>query len=420
MSNHGSDVDNSGPPELTEALDRVLIMTSTFPPESGDGTPRFILDLAKSLQPWMSVEILTPHSPGSKRADIVEGVDVKRFRYFFPSRAQILTSDSGLAANIRTSWAARLQSPFLIVAQVVALLRSVKRFRPAVVNCHWLVPQGLAAAVARTFVRFPIVLHVHAADAYLLRRIPLGGLIARFVVSRSAAVLADGSHVRSVLDNLLGYQSGASLRPMGVWSSQFEMARHADGEVPDTPDEFVLFVGRLVEKKGVEYLIRAMVSIRHPRPNMELVIIGDGPLRIDLVALADELALSAQVHFLGSQDHRVVAALMHKANVICVPSIVDSRGETEGMPTVVLEAMAAGARVVGSAVDGIPDVLRDVDNGWLVEPADQQSLAAGILAALTHPEGDVIAARGSKTAMRHDWRAVAEEYASVLQEAARG
>ena len=81
------------------------------------------------------------------------------------------------------------------------------------------------------------------------------------------------------------------------------------------------------------------------------------------------------------------------------------------------EAMAAGARVVGSEVDGIPDILKDAENGWLARPADSDDLARALLDALKHPVGDDIADAGEQTALLHDWHRVAEEYALVLDEA---
>jgi glycosyltransferase involved in cell wall biosynthesis len=124
-----------------------------------------------------------------------------------------------------------------------------------------------------------------------------------------------------------------------------------------------------------------------------------------------------KVHFLGSQPHEEIWILLRSSAVVCVPSIIDSRGETEGMPTVVLEAMAAGARVVGSEVDGIPDILKDAENGWLAQPADSDDLARALLDALEHPVGDDIADAGEQTALLHEWHRVAEEYALVLDEA---
>lgn len=240
--------------------------------------------------------------------------------------------------------------------------------------------------------------------------------MARFVVRSSSSVLADGSHVRDSLDELIGFDSGAELRPMGVWLELFQSVGKSV-DVGPLPRHYILFVGRLVEKKGVEYLIKAMPRVRDSVEGMELVIVGDGVLGAQLHALTEALGLERWVHFVGAKTHDEVAALLQRAEVATVPSIIDSRGETEGMPTVVLEAMASGARVVGTRVNGIPDVLEHAENGWLVEPKDEVSLAAGLIAAATDPRGDDVAEAGSNTAARHDWSTVGREYMEVLIEA---
>jgi glycosyltransferase involved in cell wall biosynthesis len=104
--------------------------------------------------------------------------------------------------------------------------------------------------------------------------------------------------------------------------------------------------------------------------------------------------------------------------VVVVPSIIDSRGETEGMPTVILEAMAAGKRVVASDVDGIPDVVRHGRNGWLVKPRDPISLAAGLCQALRDPD-DTRILEARKTAEHYAWPALSRRYADCLRNDAR-
>lgn len=397
----------------------MLITTSTFPYQHGDGQARFVLDLATALSSHGDVTVLAPHAPSAARREIIGAVQVGRFGYFLPRSLQRLGYGAGMRHNIEESWLARIQIPFFLIAQTFATAWVVLIRRPSVINAHWLVPQGLTSALVARVFRVPLVLHVHAADVYFLRRFKVGGGVARFVVRSSRAVLADGSHVRDALEELLGFESGARLRPMGVWQSVFSEPQDLV-DTGDVPDRFVVFVGRLVEKKGVEYLIRSMSQVREAVPDVELVIIGHGPLLGDLMNLAQDQGVAEAVHFVGSQGHDEVAGMLRQAEVACVPSIIDSKGETDGMPTVVLEAMAAGVRVVGSAVNGIPDVLSDAENGWLVQPADEQSLAKGIIAALTDPTGDAIAAAGARTALQHDWEAVAHEYWRVLEEAAVG
>lgn len=398
---------------------RVLIATSTFPLDPHDGSARFILDLAASLSSSTEVMVLAPHAPGAQRRERIGRVHIRRFRYAFPPSFQRLAYGPGMTANIDRSLVARLQVPLLLLSQFWAMMTCCIRWRPDVVNSHWLVPSGFTAALLKKVLGFKHVLHVHAADVYFLARVPAGRWVARFGVRSSDDVFADGSHVRDSLDELIGSSSGAHLRPMGVWTEAVS-ENHDRGPNDELPDRFVIFVGRLVEKKGVEYLIRALAGVREHESDLELVLIGGGPLEDDLRALASTLGLESVVHFLGPRPHPEVFAALRLAQVACVPSIVDSNGETEGMPTVVIEAMAAGARVVGSRVDGIPDVLTHAENGWLVEPADVDSLTSGLLAAVTDRNGDAISARGVQTAKRHDWAVVAEEYRAVLLRASRG
>jgi glycosyltransferase involved in cell wall biosynthesis len=317
-----------------------------------------------------------------------------------------------MAANLRGSWLARLQVPFFMIAQTIALRRLLRRTGARVVNTHWMVPQGLSAAILRRIMPIKHVLHVHAADVYLLRRLPLGRAIARFVVERADWIFADGSHVKTSLDALIDRDSGAGLRPMGVWTRGFSTT-DAPADL-QYPDGYILFVGRLVEKKGVVYLLRALHLIRTEFPNLGLVLIGGGPLERVLRLEVDQLGLQDSVTFTGPMPHQEIVRYLHGCRVSCVPSIIDSKGETEGMPTVVIEAMAAGVPVVGSDVDGIPDVLRHRENGWLANPADAEDLARKLSEALTHVSKDSISKAARRTAELHDWERVAEQYAEAI------
>lgn len=391
---------------------RILIATSTFPVALSEGGPRFVFDLAKSLTAYGTVEVLAPHAPGAEHTETWDSVRIRRFRYFWPTRIQRLAYGGGMRENMRASWLAVLQVPFLLAIQVWTVWRLTRRGQVDVVNSHWLVPQGLTTALARgRRAPFRHVLHVHAADVYLLAKLPFGGQIARFVLARSDAVLADGSHVRDALDDLAGFPSGAVLQPMGAWVEQFQ----ADVEPLATKlrPGHLAFVGRLVEKKGVVHLIRAMAAVREHAPQLGLLIIGDGPLRSDLEAEVRRLGLTDVVEFAGARSHDEVVRYLGQAGLAVVPSIIDSRGETEGMPTVVVEMMAAGLPVVGSRVNGIPDVIEHGKNGWLAEPGNPADLAEKILTGLADSKaGASEAALASARAM--DWTEVARTYAGYL------
>lgn len=146
----------------------------------------------------------------------------------------------------------------------------------------------------------------------------------------------------------------------------------------------VLFVGRLVEKKGCEYLIRAMAQLQRHLPEARLVVIGDGPRRAALEAMASQ-QLSA-CDFLGSQPHSAVKAWMNQASVLAAPSITASSGDSEGLPNVVVEAQAMALPVVGSVHAGIPEAVVDGRTGLLAAEKDVEALAAHLQVLLSQPE----------------------------------
>lgn len=135
----------------------------------------------------------------------------------------------------------------------------------------------------------------------------------------------------------------------------------------------VLFVGRLVEKKGCEYLLRAMQLVQQVHPQCELTIIGDGPLRSSLQALANELNLSCQ--FRGTQPANFVREALQKAQIFCVPSVTAANGDSEGLGMVFAEAQWMGVPVVSTMHGGIPEVVCNGATGMLVPERDYQALA---------------------------------------------
>jgi glycosyltransferase involved in cell wall biosynthesis len=327
--------------------------------------------------------------------------------------------------NMRASVLAKLQVPGYLVRQAGATRRLIREKNIDVVNAHWLVPQGLTSAWASRGGLAALVVQVHAGDVYMLRRLPVGRAIARYVVSRSAYVLAAGSHVRDTLDELLGFESGAVLRPMGADLEAFRpdaknVPPSGDVEAVEAAftDGFLFFFGRMVEKKGAIYLIRAFPAVREQYPGLGLVLIGDGPEQPRLKQEVQRLGLERSVHFLGRRPRTDIVHHLHRCRAAVVPSIIDRHGETEGMPTVIIESLAAGARVVGSAVDGIPDVITHGRNGWLCREKDPEDLAAKVLLALREPPSSPMIRHAQAAGAHHSWKGVAEDYAMHLRNAA--
>jgi glycosyltransferase involved in cell wall biosynthesis len=171
-------------------------------------------------------------------------------------------------------------------------------------------------------------------------------------------------------------------------------------------------VGRLIFNKGPQYLVEAAPEVLRARPEAEFVFVGDGPLRASLEERARQLGVSQRLTFLGTRPD--VAAILQTCHVLARPSLL------EGMPLTVLEAMACGLPVVATPVSGTAELVRDGENGLLVQPADPASLARAILRLIEDkPLREAQGRRGRHLAESgFSWDAVAARTLAVYRELA--
>lgn len=157
--------------------------------------------------------------------------------------------------------------------------------------------------------------------------------------------------------------------------------RRDDEETPT-----ILHVARLVEVKGTRYLIRAFAALAERHAGVQLVIIGDGPLKHKLQALAEQLGVGQRVRFLGAVPHPQVLEWMRRAAMLVLPSVRTATGRVEGLGMVLLEAAATGVPVVGSRVGGIPEGVIDGVTGFLAPQRDAAALAGRMADLLDDPD----------------------------------
>jgi glycosyltransferase involved in cell wall biosynthesis len=172
----------------------------------------------------------------------------------------------------------------------------------------------------------------------------------------------------------------------------------------------IVHVARLVEKKGTRYLIEAFTRVAKSDPEVELVIIGDGPLGQSLETLARSQLAGDRIRFLGTQANAMVLDRLSKAAVFCLPSVTARSGDLEGLPISILEAAAMGVPVVATLHSGIPEAVRDGENGYLVPERDVGALAE----RLAH----LLANDGLRQAMGQAARRIVEERFNLRRQTA--
>jgi len=262
------------------------------------------------------------------------------------------------------------------------LVNAVRSVRPALLHAHLGVDGAAALPLARKL-RVPLVVTFHGFDAtatdeaarargrryrvYLRRREALKREARLFIaVSRftRARMLDRGFPEDKIVLHYIGVDT-ETFRP--------------DSAVSREP--LVLFVGRLIEKKGVRHLIAAMREVQARVPEADLVIVGKGALKPELQRQARELGVRAR--FVEVATPEEVRAWMNRARVLCVPSVVAASGDAEGLPIVAMEAMAMALPIVGSTSAGLPEGVRHGTDGFLAAEGDERALASHLHALLT-------------------------------------
>ncbi|MCK5801867.1 MAG: glycosyltransferase family 4 protein [Lentisphaeria bacterium] len=227
---------------------------------------------------------------------------------------------------------------------------------------------GLLGAVAAERLDLPFSLGVHAKDVHEAKFSPdliYGRAIFVMACNRSAA-----EAVRALCPSVA---SRVHLIHHGVDLNLFPFA-----EDPLEPNPHrLLFVGRMVEKKGLDTLLKALAVLRVNRPGARLILVGDGPLRGELQCLADTLDLQNALDWRGVVTPEEVKDIMDQSDVLVMPSRVTREGDRDGIPNVVLEAMACGLPVVGTKAGSLDEALTP-ETGWPVSRDDSAELASAI------------------------------------------
>ena len=405
---------------------RVLVVTSSFPRFPGDPSGVFILSLCKELQKLgIELEVLAPHEGGCKRHEFREGIEVFRFPYFYPHRFQRLCYGAGILKNMKGSPLAFMQPPFFILAELFYAIRISRQKKFDLVHAHWSIPQGFTGLLLREFRGIPWVTSLHGSDVHGLN-LPFFRGLNKKVILGSDACTANSRATAERAKRISG-RDDIRVIPMGVDIDFFSTsAGRATGQKQNGRHaETILYAGRLIDVKGVEYLIRAFPSVLEKHANAKLLVVGSGPCKGDLVNVSERLHLQGRVVFQEPVSQEELARYYSTADVVVLPSVRTDEGETEGLGLVLLEAMACGVPVIGSATGGIPDIIKDGETGLLVQQKDSGDLAEKINRLLTEEElRRRLSERGRGFVREHfSWPAIAKSYLelfrSVLEEKGR-
>jgi glycosyltransferase involved in cell wall biosynthesis len=390
----------------------ILVLTSTFPRWANDVEPPFVFELCRRLSDAFRIHVLAPHDPGAAREETLDGMRISRFRYC-ASRWERLCYSGGILANLRRSRWRYLLVPCFLAAQTAATAHLLRKHRFDCIHAHWLIPQGLSALAARRLAGQapPLICTSHGGDLFGLNRFGLDRL-KQSVAGQSAAVTVVSRAMQRTLVQLGADPDRVQTIPMGV-----DLLHRFVPPPSPSQRAGLLFVGRLVEKKGPRYLIEAMPAILERQPRTFLRIAGDGQQRPQLEKRASELGVASRVEFLGAVDNAALPELYQRAEVVIFPSVVAGDGDREGFGLVLVEALGCECATVVTDLPAMRDIVADGRSALIVRQKDAPGIATRVIRLLGDPGlRRSIGKAGRRFVLEHfDWEPIARRYARLME-----
>jgi L-malate glycosyltransferase len=400
-------------------MSNVLVLTSSFPRREDSYEGNFIFELVRKLSSLkFKIWVLAPHFPRGKIREIWQQIVICRFLYFFPTRFERLAYGSGLLFNVSRDFFSFIGMVPFFLSELIWTLCIVNRKKINLIHTHWLIPQGLVGAIVRRLTGLPHIATVHGSDVNLIKHFRIFYSIVSFITRHSNVITVNSNYMKLQLEAIVpGSSKKIRVIPMGIDFKKFKNSSKKNFKIDYSTNHLILTVGRLIDWKGTIYLIESMNEVLHEFPDAKLAIVGTGPEEVPLRRRSIELGLEKTIIFVGNVSGKDLVAYYHSADIFVLPSI-NALGRTEALGVVLLEAMAAGCPVIGSNVGGIPDIIKDGWNGYLVPEKDPHALSEMIIKIFSYESIKIQFKENglSRVQERFSWNTISLQFLDIYHE----
>jgi glycosyltransferase involved in cell wall biosynthesis len=406
------------------------MISSSYPRHSHDYAGVFVRSLAEHLAACgHQIDVLAAEDGEVIPSDSSSQVKVHHFPYAWPKSLQLVGYGKTLHSDVKLRKSALAVAPSYFISGFIHLLALVKRNKADVIHAHWAVPTAPIGAIVARITQTPLVISVHGSDVYLLekntyvRNLAVRSLKAARTVTACSDDLRERVILAGVPDQKVvtipygvdtGLFSDSPINDTNTLSLRTELGIELDALI-------IMGLGRLVKKKGFEYLLRAIPIVKEKVPAARFVIAGDGDEKPELLRLARELDVYDSTKFPGAIAWHSVPSYLALCDIFVVPSIKDDKGNVDGLPNVLLEAMSCGKPIVGTNVAGLPSAIRDGIDGYLVNEKSPDELARAIIDILSSSQARKKMGENARQRVEDSfrWEAVAERMTEVYEAAVR-
>lgn len=388
----------------------ILFVTTSYPRFSGDLAGCFFLPLVNKLRQNFKVTVLAPSDIKVKEFD----EDIVRFRYFFFSAWQKLAYYDGIPENLSKSAYLLIQLPFLFFSLLYNIFVLGKKYDLIITN--WLLPGGFAGAIYSALSGKPHFIIEHSAGVHFLLRFPFKQILLNYILRHTDKLILVTPFLLEKLSLLLETKlTDIEIIPMGVDFDLFNVNLSVDELkikyfIPQQHSVLV-FMGRLVEIKGLDVLMRAIEGI----DNLTLIVAGHGERLQFYTEMAQKLNLN--VKFLGAVKGDNKLEILKLADIVVVPSLKLPDSRTEGAPVIIMEAMATEKIIIASRTGGISYMIQDKVNGLLFDSSDIDTLHDLIIEVLEKKDFYYnLAIQAKKSSQDYDINIIVDQYKTLIDE----
>lgn len=367
----------------------ICIFSHTFPRFRRDSVAPFMGNLARALgQLNNHIYVLVPFDPefDFKTSDKFK---IITYKYIFPARFHKLGYSRTFKLNRQLTLVTYLIAPLMFVFGFIALLRFVKKFKIDIVSAHWMIPSGFIAYWVKVLTKIPYIVTIPGADVFVGGKNRFFKEMVKIAALGADWVLSDNVHYVNQLNSLGIKPKNVSIVRYGVDTDLFIPANRKTPLLGHLglkeTDHIILAVGRMEEKKGYIYLVKAFRQILEVKPQAKLVFVGDGYERVKLENEVKRLRIEESVIFAGTVSYSRLIDYYNLADVFVMPSIQDKEGNTDASPVAMMEAMSCGVRVVATKFSGSKDFLNG-STGFLVKEKNSSGIADAIINLLSSKE----------------------------------
>lgn len=361
---------------------KICILTHTFPKSIKDSCAPFMHALSLGLKKnGHEVFVIAPYTKGINNEKFP--YEFITYKYIWPKFLHMLGYSQTLKNGTSLKFSTYLLFPFYAIFTVLALINLARKEKLDIISSHWLLPNGFFAFIVSKLLKIPYIVSLPGSDVYLAKKNNVFGAIAKISANNASSIIADSPHFLEEILSLKVSPKKTEIIPYPVIVDKKKVSLRDINLLRKKLDVksgniVILAVGRLIYKKGFDYLIKAIPILVKKHKNITLIVVGEGDLKEELQNLILKLKVSDYVKLVGNVNRSEIYNYYNLADIFVATSIKDENGNMDDQPVSLIEAMACGRPVVATNFPGIALTVKNGINGYLFPEKDLSSLISSL------------------------------------------